>query len=266
MKSKLDQLESYLKNLIENSANLLWRDEHLDLVRKLIAAIESETHGASQTQVSVPNALIVQIHPAKYIVWQENKEIVDGLSAALQEAAVELDLPMKSRPVIYLEADPQVSENSLEIHIIPQEDGSIGTAILASADKDNSEPGPENEAKAFLILEDGEHFILNRFVVNIGRREGNELVIEDLHVSREHAQIRTMKGSHVLFDLNSKGGTFVNGRKVVQHLLQPGDVISLSGHPLIYVQENPVTSPDNGSGITHTTRLTSPEEDEEELS
>jgi len=62
-------------------------------------------------------------------------------------------------------------------------------------------------------------------------------VINDRRVSRQHAQIRAINGNFVLFDLNSSGGTFVNGDRINQRGLHPGDVISLAGVPLVYGQE-----------------------------
>jgi len=80
---------------------------------------------------------------------------------------------------------------------------------------------------------------LNEAVVNIGRRLENQLVIDDPRVSRNHAQLRAIKGRFVLFDLNSTGGTFVNGQRTSQTVLYPGDVISLAGVALIFGQDNP---------------------------
>jgi pSer/pThr/pTyr-binding forkhead associated (FHA) protein len=42
---------------------------------------------------------------------------------------------------------------------------------------------------------------------------------------------------YVIFDLQSTGGTTVNGRAVVKQALVPGDVISLAGVPLVYGRE-----------------------------
>jgi pSer/pThr/pTyr-binding forkhead associated (FHA) protein len=72
----------------------------------------------------------------------------------------------------------------------------------------------------------------------------NQLVIDDPRVSRSHAQLRAIKGRYILFDLNSTGGTFVNGQRTNQSILYPGDVISLSGVPLIFGQDNPPARPD----------------------
>jgi pSer/pThr/pTyr-binding forkhead associated (FHA) protein len=76
-------------------------------------------------------------------------------------------------------------------------------------------------------------------IINIGRRPENHLMIDDPRVSRFHAQIRASKGSFILFDLNSTGGTSVNSQPVTQRMLSPGDVISLAGVPLIYSQDTP---------------------------
>lgn len=82
-------------------------------------------------------------------------------------------------------------------------------------------------------------FPLTQSVINIGRRLDNHIVIDDPRVSRRHAQLRAIRGWYILFDLNSTGGTYVNGQRVTQSILYPGDVISLAGVPLIYGQDNP---------------------------
>ena len=95
----------------------------------------------------------------------------------------------------------------------------------------------------FLIIEGVKVHPLNETVVNIGRRLENQLVIDDPRVSRNHAQLRAIKGRFVLFDLNSTGGTFVNGQRTSQTVLYPGDVISLAGVALIFGQDNPPPRP-----------------------
>lgn len=105
---------------------------------------------------------------------------------------------------------------------------------------DESQP-PEN---AFLIVDGVKVIPLALPVVNIGRRLDNELVIDDPRVSRIHAQLRAIKGHYVVFDLNSTGGTFVNGQRTTQCVLYPGDVVSLAGVPLLFGQNNPPPRPD----------------------
>ena len=98
--------------------------------------------------------------------------------------------------------------------------------------------------EAFLVIDGAKVYPLTLTVITIGRRLENTLVIDDPRVSRTHAQLRAINGRYVVFDLNSSGGTFLNGRKTTQAIVYPGDVISLSGVDLIYGQKNPPPRPD----------------------
>ena len=119
----------------------------------------------------------------------------------------------------------------------------------AQDETDDLQPKSEDDVgtipeDAFVIVDGTRVFPLNQAVVNIGRRIENTLVMDDPRVSRTHAQLRAINGRYIIFDLNSTGGTFVNGERVKQSILYPGDVISLAGADLIYGQKNPPPRPD----------------------
>ena len=90
---------------------------------------------------------------------------------------------------------------------------------------------PEN---SFLVVNGAEIVPLEDRTLRIGRMDDNDIVIPDAHVSRYHAKIQPEKGKYSLIDLGSTGGTSVNGKKVTKATLSPGDVITLSGVPIIY--------------------------------
>ena len=92
---------------------------------------------------------------------------------------------------------------------------------------------------AFLVLQGTRVIPLNQPVISIGRRLDNHIILEDPRVSRTHAQIKLINDRFVIFDTNSTGGTYVNGRRTAQSVLYPGDVISLAGVIFIYAQELP---------------------------
>ncbi len=92
---------------------------------------------------------------------------------------------------------------------------------------------------AFVIVDGIKVIPLNQPLIRIGRRLENNLVLDDPRVSRTHAELRAINGRYVLFDLNSTGGTFVNGLRITQSVVYPGDVISLAGVNLVYGQKNP---------------------------
>jgi hypothetical protein len=91
-----------------------------------------------------------------------------------------------------------------------------------------------NMPRAFLIVNGERTVVLAELVLTLGRRLDSDLVVDDPRVSRTHAQLRLRFGRYVVYDLGSSGGTFVNGQRVAECVLRPGDVISLNGVPIIY--------------------------------
>jgi phosphoserine phosphatase RsbU/P len=75
---------------------------------------------------------------------------------------------------------------------------------------------------------DGEHsFVLERLPTSIGRSPGQDVVLRDAHVSRQHALIVLEGAHHVVIDQSSSYGTFVNGARVERAKLRDGDVLQL---------------------------------------
>jgi len=73
--------------------------------------------------------------------------------------------------------------------------------------------------------------------LTIGRRDANNIVIENLAVSGFHAKIDSIEKGFLLTDLKSKNGTFVNGQLVASHWLGHGDTINIGKHTLVFVFE-----------------------------
>lgn len=97
---------------------------------------------------------------------------------------------------------------------------------------------------AFFLMEGGKTFPLDRALISIGRMLDNHLVLDDPRVSRHHAELKAVDGHFVLFDTNSTGGIFVNGRRVTETILYPNDAISLAGVLLTFQQDEPLPRPD----------------------
>ncbi|MEK6256012.1 MAG: FHA domain-containing protein [Chloroflexota bacterium] len=91
---------------------------------------------------------------------------------------------------------------------------------------------------AFLIV-NSQVFTLDKEMINIGRKLDNHIVIHDSRVSRNHAQLRGINGKFMILDLNSTGGTYVNGQRITKSVLYSGDTLSLSGVPAKFVQDAP---------------------------
>jgi pSer/pThr/pTyr-binding forkhead associated (FHA) protein len=74
--------------------------------------------------------------------------------------------------------------------------------------------------------------------MNIGRRPGSDILLDNLAVSGNHATLFTISDDTFVQDLNSTNGTFVNNKRITKHHLEDGDVITIGNHTLTYVNEN----------------------------
>jgi hypothetical protein len=80
---------------------------------------------------------------------------------------------------------------------------------------------------------------LSKDRTTLGRRPYNDIVIDNLAVSGEHA-VLLMTGNDVhLEDLNSTNGTYVNGKAVKKQLLQNSDTIEIGKYKIKYINEAP---------------------------
>lgn len=80
-----------------------------------------------------------------------------------------------------------------------------------------------------------QQFQIDKEVVSIGRARDNDVIVENLSVSRNHARVRVQDGKFILTDLNSANGCFVNGVKVTKTELQDDDIISIGKHKLHFI-------------------------------
>jgi pSer/pThr/pTyr-binding forkhead associated (FHA) protein len=84
-------------------------------------------------------------------------------------------------------------------------------------------------------------FSLNKERLLIGRKPENDIQVDNLAVSGQHAAIITILNDSFLEDLDSTNGTFVNGKLVKKHALKHGDVITIGKHELKYVNDEATT-------------------------
>ncbi|MBW1870724.1 MAG: FHA domain-containing protein, partial [Deltaproteobacteria bacterium] len=73
----------------------------------------------------------------------------------------------------------------------------------------------------------GKVYSFDRVEITIGRTMDNDVVIPDPGISRQHMSIRDKGGAYIVKDLGSSNGTKLNGKKVGEEVLRPGDVIMM---------------------------------------
>ena len=94
-------------------------------------------------------------------------------------------------------------------------------------------------------------FALDKERITIGRRPSNDIHIDNLAVSGEHAIIITMGIDSFLEDLNSTNGTMVNQKLIKKHVLQHNDVIEFGKYQLKFLSENQENKP-HADGFANT--------------
>ncbi|MFH0726304.1 MAG: FHA domain-containing protein [Pseudomonadota bacterium] len=91
--------------------------------------------------------------------------------------------------------------------------------------------------------------------LTIGRKEGNEVLIDNLAVSGYHAKIDAIGDAFYLTDLQSKNGSFVNDIKISTHRLVNGDVITIGKHILLFSYAPGEAQPDKTAGALDQTMV-----------
>lgn len=76
-------------------------------------------------------------------------------------------------------------------------------------------------------------FALDSFPALLGRSMDAAIRLDDGWVSRRHCQIDQIEGTLLVRDLQSKHGTFVNGERVTESVLLPGDKLSIGKSTLL---------------------------------
>jgi len=99
----------------------------------------------------------------------------------------------------------------------------------------------ENTVAARLVLSFGDLVLRSIPIVKesitIGRRPYNDVALDDLTVSGEHAVILVVDGERVIKDLNSRNGTQVNGLPIQSRRLEHADLIEVGIYRLRYLVE-----------------------------
>ena len=93
------------------------------------------------------------------------------------------------------------------------------------------------------------YYPLTGLIKQIGRSMDCDIVLSDPQVSRLHARLDKNEDGWVLVDLESQNGTLVNGVKVREKILAPGDVIQLGAASLTYEIDEAVSASEESTKV-----------------
>lgn len=235
MDGQLKQLEDQLDSFIDELMSALPRGkfERAEIAAQWAREIQAGTKPDQQGRPFAPDQFTLSMHPKDYDALTKHDhvpqtQLTESLHASLKAAQFQLT----REPHITLATDPTLRRS--QIRVIAWRSSEPGHEVPQAGQDEETETPPEG---AFFIVEGSQHFPLDRVLINIGRRLDNQLVLEDPHVSRRHAQLRVRGGRYVLYDLGSTSGTRVNGKQIQEWVLRPGDVVTMATAQLIYSED-----------------------------
>lgn len=80
----------------------------------------------------------------------------------------------------------------------------------------------------------GDRFPLTVGTTNIGRHPNSDIVLDDITVSRRHAQVVYVDGAYMVRDVGSLNGTYLNQRRTDEARLYHGDEVQVGKFRLVF--------------------------------
>jgi hypothetical protein len=116
-------------------------------------------------------------------------------------------------------------------------------------------PAPQVKPFAYLISQTShpKRYPIGGAIWRIGRSKENELVLEDISISRRHAEIqRGPDGNFTIIDRGARNGVFVNGKQVQKQALHEGDMIEVGDVTLRFTESGADEQLQEETAVQHT--------------
>jgi Protein of unknown function (DUF3662)/Inner membrane component of T3SS, cytoplasmic domain len=242
--SVLRNLEAKLGGLVEGAFSRAFKSsvQPVELAHKLAREME-ESQMVSVSRVYVPNHYRVFLSPEDREQFASYEPALrKELSDYLLEHARQEGLALTSRPQVEFMTDErlELGEFGIQAQLLEAEAdeepvgadaapsaGDFGHTMVYSPDRAARKlEAPTSRAQALLVGE-GRRSVLSGERVLIGRSRECDVVLSDPNTSRRHAEVRRDGEGWTVVDLGSTNGIKVNGRRVDQAALEPGDRITL---------------------------------------
>lgn len=226
------------------------------LQRELFRALETERqmHGR---RTYVPTMYRIQLNNSDVATLAAQPSLADDLAEAVRAYARGRGYVLGGRPVVRFESSATLDEGEVEVladaKSVPTTDRrrSNGGYVAPAPPRPANVPanGATHEAGHTATYEARSSALRATVAVHVpgrapwriaissgrlrvGRALDNDLVLSDDRVSRHHGQLSVRFGTLVYVDLGSTNGSFVNGVRVTEIALGPGDVVQLGGSAL----------------------------------
>jgi len=241
--SVLRNLEAKLGSIVEGAFSRAFKSsvQPVEMAHKLAKEME-ESQVVSVSRVYVPNHYRVFLSPDDREQFASYEPALrKELSDYLLEHARHEGLALTSRPQVEFMTDDrlELGEFGIQAQLLEAEEqepaaadvapsaGDFGHTMVYSPDRDVRRLDPEPAAARALLVGEGRRSPLPGDRAVLGRSRDCDVVVNDPNVSRRHAEVRRDGPAWIVTDLGSTNGVKVNGRRVDQAALEPGDRITL---------------------------------------
>ncbi|NJN54258.1 MAG: DUF3662 domain-containing protein [Anaerolineae bacterium] len=240
----ISRFENLAQELIEGSLGRLLGGSvtPADIAARLTRVLEDSVMNGS-----VADTYHVHVHPLDLeALTTTYPHLETELQSLVLQLAQQENLRLLATPHVVMGADAEMKRHDVRVQ-----------AMRQRREQETTQLRPENvvaaeimqairDLDAYLVVDGRHHISLDRPIMTIGRRADNDVVLDAVTVSRRHAQVRWRYGHFVLYDLSQRHGrTSVNNQPIVECVLQPGDVITLSQIKLLYAEGQ--TAPKRGA-------------------
>lgn len=129
------------------------------------------------------------------------------------------------------------------------------TVVIAQVDPMQDLPGPSDNASirlgdvhghGVLVIRSGDlsgsRFTLSKDVTKIGRHPESDILLDDITVSRRHAEIVKTNNSLIVRDLGSLNGSYINQNRVDEFALVHGDELQIGKYRMVFFSKSDILS------------------------
>jgi hypothetical protein len=250
--SILRNLEAKLEGLFEGTFSRTFKSkvQPVEIARKLAKEMQ-DNKSVSISRTYVPNQYVVWLSPDDRTQFEGYEDgLKKELSDYLLEHARGEGLALLTRPSVDFQTDERLNLGEFGIQAMlvrPPEDerpelqpepAEFGHTMVYSVDRDahRLEPPARSGGRAMLVG-GGKRTVLSGNRVVIGRSRDCDVTLDDPNVSRRHAELRREGATWVVADLGSTNGVKVNGHRVAEGALSPGDEITVGLERMIFEVE-----------------------------
>jgi hypothetical protein len=244
--SMLRNLEAKLGGLVEGAFGRAFKTsvQPVELAHKLAKEME-DNQMASVSRVYVPNHYRVFLSPKDREQFASYEPALrKELSDYLLEHARQESFALSTRPQVEFHTDERLDlgEFGIQAQLLAAPDdeeapdspaapspsaGDFGHTMVYSPDREARRLDPALDRRQALLVGEGRRNVLSGSRVVVGRSREADIVLADPNVSRRHAELRHGDSGWEVADLGSTNGIKVNGQRVNQAALGPGDRITI---------------------------------------